>query len=70
MQNSAVKTFHFRPSSQQVLGHLLRCEVCLSRVTGALEGIVGLDALALIGHVRGCLASSLGQSDAWTWRWR
>lgn len=59
MQKTASKTFHFRPNSQQVLTHLQTCEVCLSRVTASVEGIVGLDALALIEHFGRCLELSL-----------
>ena len=55
MQNSADKPFHFRPSREEVLRHLNECQVCVSRLTGALEGIVGLDALRLVQHMAGCL---------------
>lgn len=59
MRNSARKTFHFRPNSAEVLGHLIHCGVCLSRLTGALEGTVGLDALALIQHIARCAEADI-----------
>lgn len=63
MRNSAIKTFHFRPSLPEVLRHLTYCSVCLSRLTGALEGTVGLDAIRLVQGIQLCLASSLGRLD-------
>ena len=55
MQNSARKTFHFEPKPKEVLRHLSDCPTCLSRVTGSLWGIVGLDALRLLQGVQQCM---------------
>lgn len=50
-----IKSIRFEPYPLQVLRHLQRCEVCLSRVTGAVRAIQACEAQHLVAHVRGCM---------------
>jgi hypothetical protein len=56
---STSKTFHFGPDFKDVLDHLNRCPVCLSRLTAALRGIPGDDRLALLRHMARCLEATM-----------
>lgn len=56
----ANKSIRFAPTLEEVLNHLCRCVVCLSRVTAIVRGIPDEEASRLGEHVNACIRLELG----------
>lgn len=57
------KSIRFEPTSLMVLRHLQDCEVCLSRVTGAVGTIQAADRELLVRHVASCMRYALSTPE-------